>query len=337
MEVKPSQAREIIVKCIKAHLVPMLEGSPGTGKSQIVHKIAQEYGLKVIDLRLSQCDPCDLNGFPNIVKERACYLPMNTFPIEGDDLPKGYSGWLLFLDEFSSAPPATQAAAYKLTLDRMVGTHHLHKNVAIVCAGNKETDGAIVQPMSTALQSRLVHMELSPDIQEWLDWAAQTGIDPRITSYINFKPSQLYTFTPDHTDKTYACPRTWEFADRILKVSGFSEPTLLPLLAGTVSEGVAREFMGFCRIHENLPKLEAILKNPKGLAIPDEPSILFALTGSLSHHITEDTSDAVLTYVTRLPIEFQVICIRETVHRNRKLLGHPTVQQWVAQNAMEMF
>lgn len=337
MEVRPSQASEMITKCIKAKLVPMIEGSPGTGKSQIVHKIAQDYNLKVIDLRLSQCDPTDLNGFPNIVKDRACYLPMNTFPIEGDEIPKGYAGWLLFLDEFNSAPPATQAAAYKLVLDRMIGTHHLHKNVAIVCAGNKETDGAIVQPMSTALQSRLVHMELVTDMKEWLVWAAQNDVDPRITSYINFKPSQLYTFTPDHTDKTYACPRTWAFSDRILKVAEFSDPTLLPLLAGTISEGVAREFMGFCKIHENLPKLEAILKNPMGLAIPDEPSILFALTGSLSHHITEDTSDAVLSYVQRMPIEFQVICIRETVHRNRKLLGHPAVQKWVAKNAMEMF
>lgn len=219
----------------------------------------------------------------------------------------------------------------------MVGTHHLHKNVAIVCAGNKETDGAIVQPMSTAMQSRLVHMELVTDVKEWLVWAAQNGIDPRITSYINFKPSQLHTFSPDHTDKTYACPRTWEFCDRVLKVSNFSDPTLLPMIAGTLSEGVAREFMGFCKIHESLPKLKSILKNPTGISVPDEPSILFALTGSLSHHITEDSTDAVLTYVQRMPIEFQVICIRETLHRNRKLLGHPAVQKWVAQNAMEMF
>lgn len=132
---------------------------------------------------------------------------MKHFPIEGDPIPHGYSGWLLFLDEATSAPPAIQAAAYKLILDRMVGSHHLHKNVAIVCAGNLETDNAIVQPMSTALQSRLVHMELVIDHQEWIDWAVQNDIDHRITSFIGFKPSALFTFTPDHTDKTYACPR----------------------------------------------------------------------------------------------------------------------------------
>lgn len=111
MQVKPSQAALMITQFIKARLVPMVEGSPGTGKSQIVHQIAQEYGLKVIDLRLSQCDPTDLMGFPTITGNKAGYRPMETFPIEGDPIPEGYSGWLLFLDEFNSAPPATQAAA----------------------------------------------------------------------------------------------------------------------------------------------------------------------------------------------------------------------------------
>lgn len=61
MQVKVSQAISMITGYIKAKLVPMLEGSPGSGKSQIIHQIANNYGLKVIDLRLSQCDPTDLN------------------------------------------------------------------------------------------------------------------------------------------------------------------------------------------------------------------------------------------------------------------------------------
>lgn len=207
MQVKISQAIPMLASFIRAKLVPMLVGSPGCGKSQIIYKIAQDYNLKVIDLRLAQCDPTDLAGFPTVNGKKADYLPMAHFPIEGDEIPKGYSGWLLFLDEMTSAPPAIQSAAYKLILDRMVGSHHLHKNVAIVGAGNLETDNAIVQPMSTALQSRLAHMELVVDPQEWTNWAAENGIDHRISDYIKFKPGQLFTFSPDHTDKTYACPR----------------------------------------------------------------------------------------------------------------------------------
>ena len=327
----------MLAQFIKARLVPMVEGSPGIGKSQIVHQIAQEYGLKVIDLRLSQCDPTDLMGFPSIQLNRSGYLPMDTFPIEGDEIPKGYNGWLLFLDEFNSAPPATQAAAYKLVLDRMVGKYHLHKNVAIVCAGNKETDNAIVQPMSTAMQSRLVHLELTIDAREWVEWAARNDVDYRITSYINFKPGNLYTFHPDHTDKTYASPRTWEFANRLLKVVDTSDAHFLAMLAGTLSEGVAREFLGFCKIQQNLPTLKTLLADPETVPVPVEPSILFALCGSLSHNADKDSLSKLMLFIQRLPMEFQVVCIRELTHRKPELQAHVALQGWIIKNAAELF
>lgn len=48
--VKVSQATSMIAKLIKAKLVPILVGSPAVGKSAIAHQIAENYGLKVIDL-----------------------------------------------------------------------------------------------------------------------------------------------------------------------------------------------------------------------------------------------------------------------------------------------
>ena len=337
MQVKISQAIPMITGFIKAKLVPMVVGSPGCGKSQIVHSIAKEYGLKVIDLRLSQCDPTDLMGFPNIQGSKAGYVPMNTFPIEGDAIPEGYNGWLLFLDEFNSATPAVQAASYKVVLDRMVGQYHLHKNVAIVCAGNLETDNAIVQSMNTALQSRLVHMELLVDSKEWTDWAASNGIDHRITSFIKFKPSNLFTFQPDHTDKTYACPRTWEFADRLVKSIDSQSPEFLLMLAGTISEGVAREFVSYCKIFNDLPKIEQIIAAPETTVVPAEPSILFAMTGHLAEQANKNNCATVIKYLQRFPVEFQIICIREMIRRDKKLLGHEAIENWHKTNAEVLF
>lgn len=337
MEVKISQAIPMIVAYIKAGLVPMIVGSPGCGKSQIVHKIAEDFKLKVIDLRLAQCDPCDLLGFPRINGDRAGYAPMNTFPLEGDEIPEGYSGWLLFLDEMNSASPAVQAAAYRLVLDRMVGQFKLHKNVAIVGAGNKETDNAIVQPLSTALQSRLTHLELVVDAKEWVNWAAENGVDHRITSYINFKPGNLYTFQPDHTDKTYAAPRTWEFANRLLKHLDLNDHNTMPLLAGTISEGVAREFIGHCRIFKSLPKMEDIVAKPETTPVPDEPSILFALTGSLAHHAGKNNMEALMKFIKRMPVEFQVVCLREAIRRNKEILSTQAMKQWISSSAASLF
>ena len=344
MQVKVSQAVRMITAAIKAKVVPILKGSPGTGKSQIVYQIADGYNLMVIDLRLSQCDPTDLAGFPTITGKKADYLPMMHFPIEGDPLPINpktgfpYDGWILFLDEMTSAPPAIQAASYKLALDRMVGSHHLHKKCAIVGAGNLETDGAIVHPMSTALQSRLVHLELVVDAGEWNSWATTLGnMDYRITSYINYKPGQLYNFSADHTDCTYACPRTWEFANRLLGIMPSDSKDLLPLLAGTLGEGVAREFVGFCKIHEELLKPHQIEAAPETVRVPSEPSILFALTGSIAHNMDKANGAAFMKFVSRLPVEFQVVCLRETIRRNKEMMAHSAIQKWISESATALF
>lgn len=117
LQVSPVEAREILTTNVRAGLVTMLKGSPGTAKSALVKSIAKEYNLKLIDLRVAQCDPCDFLGFPNICDDgRAEYAPMRTFPLQGDNLPVDeygveMAGWLLFLDEFNSADRGVQKAA----------------------------------------------------------------------------------------------------------------------------------------------------------------------------------------------------------------------------------
>ncbi len=333
MQVKISEAIPMIESFIKSRLVPLVLGSPGIGKSDIVRQIAEKFNLKVIDLRLSQCDPCDLAGFVSIIDGRGDYAPMVHFPIEGDSLPKNsegkpMAGWLLFLDEITSAAPAIQAASYKLILDRMVGSHSLHKNVAIVAAGNRDTDNAVVQPMSTALQSRLVHLDLTIDYNEWCEWATTTGLDHKIVDYIMFKPNMIYTFKPDHTDHTYACPRTWEFANRVMKQVGMESPTLLPMLAGTISEGVAREFLAYCKIYADLPKMADIIANPTRVTMSQEPSVLYALTGTISNAVTMENFDKISDFVERMPTEFQIITLKNALKRHPVLTNHPSMKKW---------
>lgn len=343
IEVTISQAIRMVTLALKAKRVPMIHGSPAIGKSSIVHQIAKQYNLKLIDMRLSQCDPTDLMGFPTIVNGRAGYVPMETFPIDGDAMPLHddgktvYAGWLLFLDEFNSAPRAVQAAAYKLVLDRMVGKHRLHPNVAMVCAGNLSTDGAIVEETSTAMQSRLTHINLVVDTLEFINWAGGAGIDHRITSYLSMKPGNLYTFKADHSDRTYASPRTWEMANDFIKLTSIKDPDLLPLLAGTITEGVTREFLAFCDIYTNLPSIASIIADPHGVVQSDEPSILFAMSGAIAHHVNDVNITPLMVYMNRMPKEFQVVCLRQIMHRNKAMKTNPEVVKWVTANASSLF
>lgn len=340
--VTPRQAKDLLAEVISVGLVSMMHGSPGVGKSAIVNDLAKEFSLKLIDYRLAQAEVTDLMGFPSINVEtgRAGYAPMSTFPLEGDEIPEGYDGWLLFFDELTSADRSVQKGAYKILLDRMVGEHKLHENVVIVCAGNKDTDNAIVEEMGTALQSRLVHFEVEPDLESFLEYAMDKKFDHTITSFLQFKPDYLMKFDPNHSDRTFACPRTWEFANKMLKRVGLKSPNILTLLSGALSEGVAREYQVFTQLYGQIPAMNDIVSKPATTEVPYEPSVLYALTGSIAAHATPANLSALMTYVTRLPAEFQAVTLRQIVKKDRTAFNPKTCQpllDWVKKHGAELF
>ena len=111
LTITPSQGFEFLTTALDAGLVPYLHGSPAIGKSALAQQVAAAGNLELIDIRLSQCDPTDLNGFPTTKDSKATYIPMDTFPLKGDTVPAGKNGWLLFFDELPAATRAVQAAA----------------------------------------------------------------------------------------------------------------------------------------------------------------------------------------------------------------------------------
>lgn len=318
----PSQVKSNAIKVIVAGRVPFIQSSPGIGKSSLVREIASEGNLELIDLRLSQCAPEDLQGLPMKTMingvEKASFMPFNTFPLSTDPLPKGKSGWLLFLDEFNSASKSVQAASYKLVLDGLVGNHKLHPKVAIVCAGNLQTDKAIVNPMSTAMQSRLVHLLMQISKDEWIDWANLNGVDYRVTGFIEFQPNKLHMFRPDHQEMTFPCPRTWEFTSDLIKPEATVAP-LLALLAGTVGPGVAMEFVTFCEEFTRIPKLSAIVSDPVNTMVPSELSTRFAVLTMLMANSDMGNIKKVVQYVARFRPDEQIIFYRGVLNRDQKL------------------
>ena len=208
MKTTLTNAADLIIDFINADVPVNLIGSPGLGKSDTIKSVAEKLNLKVIDFRLSTADPTDLTGLPFIKDGRSVFLPNEAFPLSTDAVPEGFSGWLLFLDEITNAPMAVQAASYKLILDREVGMHKLHDAVKIVSAGNKLDDGAaVVGEMSSALKSRMAHINIEISLKAWMDWALKANVHHSITSFLKFKPDALYNFDPTLNVDTFPCPR----------------------------------------------------------------------------------------------------------------------------------
>lgn len=337
MKVTIDKAAQLIVEYVKADIPVNLLGSPGIGKSDIIRTVADKLKLKVIDFRLSTCDPTDLSGIPFISDNRSRYMPNEAFPLATDEVPDGYEGWLLFLDEITNAPMAVQAAAYQLVLDRQVGQNPIHEKVRIVSAGNLIDDGAAVTgEMSTALKSRMAHINIQVSVDAWLDWALTNGVAHEITSYIKFKPDDLHRFDPNTDADTFPCPRTWGMVNSIVKTTGMNSKMLKDLVSGAISDGVATNFMNFCKNFTNLPTYADIVKDPENIDVPKEMSTLFALSGSIGAQTKIESVSQVMKFIARMPAEFQLRTFTDFTRRDPMLVTNADVRAWLSKNAKHL-
>lgn len=210
--------------------------------------------------------------------------------------------------------------------------YKLHEKVAIASAGNLITDAAAVTgEMSTALKSRMAHINIVVSADAWLEWAEspEVQVDYRITSYIRFKQeSGLYQFDPDAARDTYPCPRTWGMADRFIKTVGFQSPDMLDGLSAILSDGAALEFVSFTKHYSDLPTLDQILKDPEKAKLPDTRGAQFAMSGLLSASLSTDNADKLAVYIARLPTEFQGATIIPAMTRQPSLGVVKSLQGW---------
>jgi len=348
MILSPSNTSEAVKRILMAGLIPYVQGSPGIGKSVITHDIAKHFNLELIDKRLSTADPTDMEGFPNKIvgtngrPDRMSYAPPQDIPLEGDPIPNGKAGWLLFFDELSQAFPSIQNSAYKLFLDRMVGQHKIHPKCVIVAAGNLDTDGANTHRMSTALQSRVIDIFMEVSNEDWQSHAAEKEFDYRIRAFLKWKPKLLQTFQANRKaespESAFGCPRTWEFASKHVKNRGNQlDSTDIAILAGAVGTGPAVEFAGYAAIYDKVPSYAEIIANPDKIDIPQEPSVLHALSSLVSHPQHLDTLDKAMPFVDRLPVEFQVWAIRDAIKVRPSIMHNTCLDAWKMKYADRLY
>lgn len=215
----------------------------------------------------------------------------------------------------------------------MIGQHKLHSKVVIGAAGNLMTDGAIVNRMGTAMQSRLVHYTLMVNWELWSLWASSNRLATEVISYINHRPEKLHVFDPNHNDRTFACPRTWEYASRIMLFNKMTLAEKLPSLVGCLGEGIANEFVTYCGVYKHIPTYAQIKLDPKGIHITSEPSMLVAIAGMIGSHVTPQDIDKVMPYIYRMPLEFQLFALRDGIRRNPSLKAYKDITDWLTVNA----
>ena len=200
---------------------------------------------------------------------------------------------ILFLDEISAAPQSVQAAAYQITLDRVVGEHKLPDNCIVIAAGNRTTDKSVAYKMPKALANRLLHIEISTDFDSWKKWAISNGINDKVIGFLSFRQDYFMTFDATNEDLSFATPRSWEMVSNILNYVNNDINSTFLLISGLVGNGIAIEFRAWDKIYSQLPNVEDIF-NGKMPPLPKNTDVLYAITSAMTSYAREHKDDMTL-------------------------------------------
>lgn len=168
----------------------MVRGPHGIGKSQIIKQVARKLNLPVIDRRLSQMSEGDVIGLPSTDGNTTRFNPPDWFKRACSEPV------CLFLDELNRASPEVMQAAFQIVLDRELNGHKLHPETRVFTAINSSANYN-VNEVDPALLDRFWVVDLSPDVQDWLNWArspeAEFGgaIHSVVTDFIASEPKWL--------------------------------------------------------------------------------------------------------------------------------------------------
>lgn len=310
-----------------ADIPSMIWGPPGIGKSDIAYQFASSMNAKLFELRANLFDPVDVRGGLKVVEqEDGTYRTRYGVP---EDYPNtDYQGTVvLFIDELPNAPKATQNALLQLLLNKRIGTYELPTNTIIIAAGNRAQDRAAVHEMPTPVRNRFAHYTLEPTVDDWVKWAMSHGVDDSITSFIRMRPSLLHS--TDGSDYAFPSPRTWTMLDRKL-------PHMADDFYGCASmigDGPAGEYLSYRAIYKDMPDIDQIIEKPSTSTVPTDTSVLFAVSGALASRASKDNFDSIMRFVRRMPAEYQVITVRDSLAKQQDLVTLDCFTSWTTDNA----
>ena len=323
-----SNIKKSIVEQFKApqgnKIVPFILGAPGGGKSACARDIMSELGLDhVVEFTASLRDPVDVLGTPNNTGEYTRWVP----PEEFYKLRSGRVG--LILEELSDAPVPMQNALCGVIYDRRAGNLQLSDQIHIIATGNRTEDKSGANRITSKLANRTRRFDFQENLEDLTAYALDNDWKTDLIQFLRFRPGLISDF--DANRFANPTPRSWERVNLVpdtLDASLFLENVI-----GEVGEGAAAEYVGFRRIYSQLPNIDALLLDPKNAQVPTDPAVRYAITGALARKATVDNIDRIMSYTSRLPAEFAVMTIKDSIKLQPKITSTRAFIEWSTQNA----
>ncbi len=351
MSLRPKQLTELIRIVLAAREPLCVTGKPGVGKTEIIKLACEQMHLdKPVKTRIEECTLCKrgvIHGMHLLITHPVVDEPIDykglPFAINGeaDFLPYGNLKLMLSVeeplavlaDDFGQAMDGVQKAWMQLFLERSINGQPISEHVTFLIATNRKKDRAGVSGILEPVKSRFTTIvELETHLDDWVEWALENSMPNELIAFINYRPALLDNFEATAEITNSACPRTVANAGRLMKLNlprGIEHEAY----TGAAGHAFAAEFTGFLRIWRDLPDPDYCLANPKKVAIPTEPAVLYALSGAVAAKTTKKLMPNLIELSERMPEEYGVRTVWWASIQNKDLQNTTAFHAWVKNHA----
>jgi hypothetical protein len=312
---------------LPAAIAILIQGPTGIGKSHLVHALAADIELPVIDRRLSQMSEGDMVGLPELVDGCTRFCPPDWYARACKEPV------VLFMDELNRATPEVIQAAFQIVLDRELNGHKLHPETRVFAAVNVGAEYE-VNEMDPALLRRFWSIELEPTHQDFLEWATDK-LSPVVVDFIRQHPEHLRPTAAVEPGKVAPNPASWERLDTSLKHMGEVEKpsdVWYPVALGMVGVEAAIALVEFAKNWEQQVSADDILNSwddVKDAVAEMEASKVNALIAKVAAHCGENEwklkqAKNVAAFASALPSSEMLVHLWNQISGSQKL---PNIQK----------
>lgn len=259
-----------------------LIGAPGIGKTAIMEQIAQELQIGIVSYSMTHHTRQSALGLPRIVHNEFEGFEYDSSEYTMSEIVSsiydymnetGLRAGILFLDEINCVSETLYPSMLQFLQFKTFGRHRIPHDWIIVCAGNPPEYNKSVHEFDIVTLDRLREIEVEPEYAAWKRYAAEKGIHPAVTTFLEAKPDCFYLVqSKPGGGKSFVTARGWEdLAEAIALYEEMGKPVNRELIGQFLrDEDIADSFSVYYNLFDKYRsdyQIMSILAGEAGLDI----------------------------------------------------------------------